>query len=104
MLVTIKHFYETTQEDTLNYQMLWSENEPRMIYLPIHLNETQQALYVSRTLISNSNPKKDILAIKMPPFIERNSIFRQIQNGVGFSYSNGQKWYPKEVWILYVLT
>ena len=102
MLVTIKHFYETTQEDTLNYQILCSENEDRMIYLPIHLNETQQALYVSRTLISN--PDKDILAIKMPPFIERNSIFRQIQNGVGFSYNGGKKWYPNEVWVLYVLT
>ena len=102
MIVTIKHFYETTQEETINYQILCSENETRIIYLPIHLNETQQALYVSRTLISN--PNKDILAIKMPPFIERNGIFRQIQNGVGFSYNGGQKWYPKEVWILYVLT
>jgi len=102
MLVTIKHFYETTQEDTQNYQILCSENEARMIYLPIHLNETQQALYVSRTLVSN--PNKDILAIKMPPFIERNSIFRQIQNGVGFTYNGGQKWYPAEVWVLYVLT
>jgi hypothetical protein len=82
--------------------MLCSENEDRMIYLPIHLNETQQALYVSRTLVSN--PNKDILAIKMPPFIERNSIFRQIQNGVGFSYNGGRKWYPAEVWVLYVLT
>ena len=97
MLVTIKHFYETTQDDSVNYQTLWRENEPRMIYLPIHLNETQQALYVSRTLISN--PKKDILAIKMPSFIERNSIFRQIQNGLGFSYNNGVTWYPSEVWI-----
>ena len=104
MIVTIKHFYETTQEETLNYQILCSENENRIIYLPIHLNETQQALFVSRSLLSNSNPNKEILAIKMPPFIERNGIFRQIQNGVGFSYSNGQKWYPKEVWILYVLT
>ena len=104
MLVTIKHFYEDNHEDTLNYQNLWSENEDRMIHLPIHMNETQQALHISRTLISNPNPKKDILAIKMPPFIERNSIFRQIQNGVGFSYNGGKKWYPNEVWILYVLT
>ena len=102
MLVTIKHFYEITQEDTLKYQILCSENEDRMIYLPIHLNETQQALHISRTLVSN--PNKDILAIKMPPFIERNSIFRQIQNGVGFSYNGGRKWYPVEVWVLYVLT
>ena len=99
MLVTIKHFYEITQDDSINYQVLWSENEHRMIYLPIHLNETQQSLYVSRTLISNSNSKKDILAIKMPTFIERNSIFRQIQNGLGFSYNNGDTWYPSEVWI-----
>ncbi len=101
MLVTIKHFYETTQEDTLNYQMLWNENDHRMIYLPIHLNESQQALHISLslTLISNPNPKKDILAIKMPPFIERNSIFRQIQNGLGFSYNGDKKWYPSEVWI-----
>ena len=104
MLVTIKHFYEDNHEDTLNYQNLWSENEDRMIHLPIHMNETQQALHISRTLISNPNPKKDILAIKMPPFIERNSIFRQIQNGVGFSYNGDKKWYPTEVWILYVLT
>lgn len=97
MLVTIKHFYETTHDDSINYQVLWSENEHRMIYLPIHLNETQQALYVSRTLISN--PNKDILAVKMPTFIERNSIFRQIQNGIGFGYNNGETWYPSEVWI-----
>lgn len=102
MLVTIKHFYETTQEDSINYETTWIENETRMIYLPIHLNETQQALYVSRSLLSN--PTKDILAIKMPPFIERNGIFRQIKNGVGFSYNGDQKWYPNEVWILYVLT
>lgn len=97
MLVTIKYFYETTQDDSINYPVLWSENEHRMIYLPIHLNETQQALYVSRTLISN--PSKDILAVKMPTFIERNSIFRQIQNGIGVGYNNGETWYPSEVWI-----
>jgi hypothetical protein len=97
MLVTIKHFYETTQHDSINFGNLWIENQHRMIYLPIHLNETQQSLYVSRTLISN--PDKDILAIKMPTFIERNSIFRQIQNGLGFSYNNGDTWYPSEVWI-----
>ena len=102
MIVTIKHFYETTQEETLNYQILCSENENRIIYLPTHLNETQQALFVSRSLLST--PNKEILAIKMPPFIERNGIFRQIQNGGGFSYDDGKKWYPNEVWILYVLT
>ena len=97
MIVTIKHFYETTQEDSINYETTWIENETRMIYLPIHLNETQQALYVSRSLLSN--PTKDILAIKMPTFVERNSIFRQIRNGIGFDYNSGQKWYPSEIWI-----
>ena len=97
MIVTIKHFYETTQEDSINFQILWSENENRMIYLPIHLNETQQSTYVSRSLITN--PNKDILAVKMPSFIERNSIFRQIKNGIGFDYNNGESWYPSEIWI-----
>ena len=73
-----------------------------MIFLPVNLNETQQAIYLSRAVISN--PDKDILAIKTRTFIERNSIFRQIQNGVGFSYNGDKKWYPTEVWILYVLT
>jgi hypothetical protein len=97
MLVTIKHFYETSQEDSVNYETTWIENENRMIYLPIHLNETQQTLYVSRNLLSN--PNKDILAIKMPSFVERNSIFRQIRNGIGFEYNGDQKWYPSEIWI-----
>jgi len=97
MIVTIKHFFETSQNDSINYPIIWSENEYRMIYLPIHLNETQQARYVSRSLVSN--PNKEILAIKMATFIERNSIFRQIKNGIGFDYSGGKKWYPHEIWI-----
>ena len=97
MIVTIKYFYETDQDDHINYPILWNENESRMIFLPVNLNETQQAVYLSRAVISN--PDKDILAIKTRTFIERNSIFRQITNGLGFSYNNGTPWCPSEVWI-----
>ena len=97
MLVTIKYFYETDLDDHENYQMMWNDNEYRMIFLPMHLNETQQAIYLSRTL--QSDPDKDILAIKTQSFIERNSIFRQIKNGLGFGYNRGAPWCPSEVWI-----
>jgi len=97
MIVTIKHFYETTQNDSEMFQITWSENENRMIYLPMHLNETQQSLHVLRDI--NANPNKDILAIRFSTFVERNSIFRQIKNGIGFDYNSGQKWYPSEIWI-----
>ena len=98
MLVTIHHFYETTPEDSVNYKILWIENESRMVHLPIQLNESQQSLHISRDIVAN--PHKDILAIRSSStFIDRNSIFRQIKNGLGFDFNGGKKWYPKEIWI-----
>lgn len=99
MIVVIKHFYETNAEDFAYFESLWKKEENRMIFLPVHLNETRQALQLSRDIIAD--PSKDILAIRFSSFIERNSIFRQIKNGTGFLYNNsgGTFWYPSEVWV-----
>jgi hypothetical protein len=96
MIVIIKHFYETNAEDFAYFDSLWKEQEHRMIFLQMQLNETRQAAQISREI--NADPSKDILAIRFSTFIERNSIFRQIKNGIGFSYA-GKTWYPTEVWV-----
>ena len=77
MLVIVKHFYETNENDFAYFDVLWKEQENRMIFLPMHLNETRQAIQISKQIIAD--PSKDILAIRFSSFIERNSIFRQIK-------------------------
>ena len=96
MIVIIKHFYETNTDDFAYFDALWKEQEYRMIFLPMQMNETRQASQISREI--TADPSKDILAIRFSSFIERNSIFRQIKNGIGFSYA-GKTWYPLEVWV-----
>ena len=98
MIVVIKHFYETNEQDFAYFESLWKEQEHRMIFLPMHLNETRQSLQISREILAD--PSKDILAIRFSSFIERNSIYRQIKNGIGFCYGNcGNVWFPSEVWV-----
>ena len=96
MIVIIKHFYDTNEDDFAYFDSIWREQEHRMIFLPMHQNESRQASYISKEI--NAYPSKDILAIRSSSFIERNSIFRQIKNGIGFT-SAGKTWYPLEVWV-----
>lgn len=99
MFITVKYFYENTDDDYKIYDKLWDENRDRFVFLHKNVNKKYQLKYLIMDL--NENINRDILAVRFPNKkdcqtneIINNFLFKNIGINV-----NNVNWLPKEIWI-----
>jgi hypothetical protein len=97
MILSVRYFFEKTDEDYEKYNIEWNENLERMIFLYTELNNIDQKKMLIEDIKNNKN--KDILAIRFMDKHINNNILQQLLNGDGIKYNNDCIWRPNEIWI-----